>query len=298
MPSAAAMGPGSPFARRDDKIISARVRAAGSSFYWAMRLQPREKRAGLFAVYAFCREVDDIADGDAGVADPVRALESWAMRIDDIFDGEATTPLERTLVTAIERFGLRKADFLAIIEGMLLDAKGPIQRPQNAELIHYCDCVASAVGRLCIRIFGDASEAAKTLATEQGQALQLTNIMRDVEEDAQRQRIYIPRDILERHGLKAAPAEALAGHPELPAVRAELGALALARFKAAQAAAARCDQVAIRPAMMMMDAYRQTYDSWAANAWHPPLSTPLHKLLKRAFLIKKAIGLWVRQSPE
>jgi len=296
MPSATALPSYPSSDRRDDKIISAQVRAAGSSFYWAMRLQPRDKRAGLFAVYAFCREVDDIADGDAGVADPIRALETWTARIDDVFDGSAQTPLERTLVTAIERFGLRKADFLAIIEGMLMDAHGPIQRPDFETLTHYCDCVASAVGRLCIRIFGDASDAAKRLASEQGQALQLTNILRDIEEDAQRERIYIPDDILKRHGVEALPPKALIGHAALQPIRQEIGALALERFQAAEAAAAQCDPVAIRPAMMMMDAYRQTFDTWAANDWQAPPASPLRSLKKRVTLIKKAIGLWARQS--
>lgn len=284
-----------PADMEDDRLIAAQVRAAGSSFYWAMRLQPRHKRAGLFAIYAFCREVDDIADGDAGVADPVRALERWVVRIDDVFDGAAKTPLERALVRSIQAFGLRKADFLAIIEGMMVDAKGPMQRPTMDQLIHYCDCVASAVGRLCIRVFGDASDPAKKLASEQGLALQLTNILRDIEEDAQRGRIYVPRPILKAHGLEDVPPETLIGHPSLPGVRGDLGALALAHFNAAQEAAAQCDPVAIRPAMMMMDAYRHTYDSWARSDWHPPKASPLRKLAKRGMLIQKALRLWVRQ---
>lgn len=280
----------------DDRLVAAQVRAAGSSFYWAMRLQPRRKRAGLFAIYAFCREVDDIADGDAGVADPVRALERWVARIDELFDGYAKTPLERSLVRAIVDFSLRKADFLAVIEGMMVDAKGPMQRPTMDQLTHYCDCVASAVGRLCIRVFGDASDAAKTLASEQGQALQLTNILRDIEEDAHRKRIYIPLPILKAHGLESVPPRDLIGHGRLPRVRADLGALASQRFQAADAAAAQCDQVAIRPAMMMMDAYRHTFDSWARNGWQPPNASPLSKLAKRAMLLQKALRLWVRQG--
>lgn len=286
-----------PSPAQDDRIVAASVRAAGSSFYWAMRLQSPQKRAGLFAIYAFCREVDDIADGDADVPDPVRALEAWSARVEALFEGEADeTPLERSLVRAIDAFGLRRIDFLAVIEGMLMDANGPIQRPDMKTLTHYCDCVASAVGRLCIGVFGDASPPAKKLASEQGQALQLTNILRDIEEDAARGRIYVPMDILKAHRMHTVQPSALIGHPGLVAVRADLGALAQARFDAAEAEAALCDQSAIRPAMMMMDAYRQTFDSWAANDWQQPASSVVASLKKRGLLMGKALGLWIRQG--
>lgn len=280
----------------DDREIAAQVRAAGSSFYWAMRLQPRRKRAGLFAIYAFCREVDDIADGDADVADPTQALEDWRERVETLYQETAQTPLERSLLRAIGHFELKKADFLAIIEGMLMDANGPIRRPDMETLTHYCDCVASAVGRLCIGVFGDASAPAKALASEQGQALQLTNILRDIEEDAERGRIYVPMDILQAHGLETVAPSALVDHLKLSLVRADLGALAGMRFRAAEALAAQCDQRAIRPAMMMMDAYRQTYDSWAANDWQLPASTVSTRVKKRSVLMAKALGLWLRRG--
>lgn len=277
----------------DDAEVTALVRAAGSSFYWAMRLQPAHKRQALFAVYAFCRVVDDIADGDAGVADPVRALERWVMRIDSLYDGEADNALERALIYAITQFALRKSDFLAIIEGMMMDAKGPILRPDWQSLTHYCDCVASAVGRLCIRVFGDASKPARTLADHQGQALQLTNILRDIEEDAQRGRIYVPIEVLTKHAMQLVPPDVLPGHPGLTAIRADLGQAAKAHYEAADTAARSCDAVAIRPAMMMMDAYRQKYNDWADSDWSGPPDTPLHKLRQRASLMMKAAQLWV-----
>ncbi|MEO0412730.1 MAG: squalene/phytoene synthase family protein [Pseudomonadota bacterium] len=278
--------------RADHAQTAATVRAAGSSFYWAMRLQPLHKRRALFAVYAFCRVVDDIADGDAGVADPVRALERWVMRVEALYDDEASDALERCLVSAINAFDLRKRDFLAIIEGMMMDANGPVLRPDWQELTHYCDCVASAVGRLCIRIFGDASDDARALADHQGQALQLTNILRDIEEDAERGRIYVPRELLSKHHMLTVQPEHLIGHRALPAVRAELGAAAQARYDGADAAARQCDASAIRPAMMMMDAYHQKLDDWAQSDWHGPPDNPIHKIRQRVQLMLKAAQLW------
>ncbi|MEM7569541.1 MAG: squalene/phytoene synthase family protein [Pseudomonadota bacterium] len=280
--------------RSDAAEVAAQVRAAGSSFYWAMRLQPQDKRNALFAVYAFCRVVDDIADGDANVPDPMRALERWVVHIDRLYDGDAADALDRSLVQAIDSYGLRQADFLAIIEGMMMDAAGPIARPDWETLTHYCDCVASAVGRLCIRIFGDASADARALANHQGQALQLTNILRDIEEDAARGRIYVPREILIERQMEAVPAAYLTGHEGLAALRAQLGKAAYAEYHAAERAAQKCDAIAIRPAMMMMDAYRQKLDDWAANDWLEPPANPIHKLRQRADLMMKAARLWMK----
>ena len=282
--------------KADDAVVASQVRAAGSSFYWAMRLQPPNKRAGLFAVYAFCRIVDDIADGDAGVADPQRALERWVLRVEALYDGKAEDALGRALVRAVHEFKLRQSDFLSIIEGMMMDANGPVLRPDWPTLTHYCDCVASAVGRLCIRIFGDSSDHARALADHQGQALQLTNILRDIEEDAERGRIYVPQEILADVQANDMSPTALASSAVLPAIRAQIGAAALQRCEAAEAAAHACDAVAIRPAMMMMDAYRQTFDDWAAAGWHRPKSSPVIKLRRRADLMMKAAKLWLVPS--
>jgi phytoene synthase len=128
-------------------------RAGGSSFYLAMRILGREKREAMFDVYSFCREVDDIADSDAPRLQRVADLAAWRQNIDSVYSNRIPPGLEQ-LAKAIARFGLRKGDFLAVIDGVEMDAREDILAPSLERLELYCDRVACAVGRLCVRIFG------------------------------------------------------------------------------------------------------------------------------------------------
>ncbi|MBX7200283.1 MAG: squalene/phytoene synthase family protein, partial [Rhodospirillaceae bacterium] len=183
-------------ATSDADLIRAKVQAAGSSFYWAMRFLPQAKREALFAIYAFCREVDDIADGDATRPEKIVALDAWRQKVEALYQGKASDAISRALTQAVATHGLRKKDFIAVIQGMEMDARGPIVAPSLDELDLYCDCVAAAVGRLCVPVFGEATPAGERVANRLGRALQLTNILRDVEEDAGIGRLYLPAELL------------------------------------------------------------------------------------------------------
>lgn len=248
--------------------IRAKVQAAGSSFYWAMRFMPQGKREALFAIYAFCREVDDIADGDLSREGKIVALDRWRQKIDEIFAGRASDAITRVLMEAIHPFGLRRKDFIAVIQGMEMDARGPVVAPSREELDTYCDCVASAVGRLCVQVFGEA-EAGQKVAGHLGRALQLTNILRDVEEDAAIGRLYLPRELLVPEGLGDLPPAAVARDVRLPHVMAAVGEMAEQEFINAGLAMAMCDRAKMRPAMVMMVVYRRHLDRLRANGWHP-----------------------------
>ena len=152
-----------------------------------MRLLPPEKRAAMYAVYAFCRDVDDIADEPGELADKKTALTAWRGWIEDLYQGRTPGhPVARALRQPIAEFDLKQADFLAVIEGMELDAKPDIRIADRDALIDYCDKVACAVGRLSVRVFGMAEEDGLALARAEGLALQLTNILRDVAESSAR----------------------------------------------------------------------------------------------------------------
>ena len=146
------------------ETIRHRVEEAGTSFYWAMRLLPRDRRNGMYAIYAFCREVDDIADGDRPVEQKLAALAAWRGEIDNLFDGEARHLVARALLEPTRRFQLRKKDFLAVLAGMEMDAREDIRAPYFASLDLYCARVASAVGHLSVHVFGDAGDAAHRVA--------------------------------------------------------------------------------------------------------------------------------------
>lgn len=258
--------------------VHARVRTAGSSFYWAMRLVPRPRRLALYAIYAFCRDVDDIADGDLSREGKIVALGRWRQKIDELFTGRAADPITRVLMDAVQRFGLRRKDLVAVIEGVETDARGPVVAPSQEELDRYCDCVASAVGRLCVRVFGE-TEAGEKVAASLGTALQLTNILRDVDEDAAVGRLYLPKEILASEGLDSMSPQAVARDVRLPRVMAKVGTLAERAFANAKLALTACDRAKMRPAVVMMMVYRRHLDRLRANGWRP---LPPRSALSRA----------------
>jgi squalene synthase HpnD len=264
------------------QAIRQRVEAAGTSFYWAMRLLPPERRDGMYAIYAFCREVDDIADNTGPPAPKQAALAAWHREIDALYAGQPQQFVARALVEPVERYRLRRDDFHAVIDGMEMDAAEDIRAADSATLDLYCGRVAAAVGHLSVHVFGDASSAAHSVADHLGRALQLTNILRDLDEDAQRGRLYLPREILERHGIATTDPLAVLRHPALPAACRELAALALTHFDQAAEAMARCSRRAMRPAAVMGAFYRAMLDALLREGWRDPsrrvgLSKP-HKL--------------------
>src|SRR4029077_108647 len=233
------------------QAIRQRVEAAGTSFYWAMRLLPRRRRDGMYAVYAFCREVDDIADDTAPPAQKAVALAAWHAEIEALYAGTPRHLVARALRDPVMRFRLRREDFHAVIHGMEMDAAEDIRAPDLATLDLYCARVAGAVGHLSVHVFGDESPVAHNVADRLGRALQLTNILRDLDEDARRGRLYLPREILDRHGIRSSDPLEVPRHPALPAACRELAQLALAHFEEASQAMARCSRWAMRPAAVM-----------------------------------------------
>src|SRR6478736_6659875 len=182
--------------------VSYGTSASGSSFYAAMRILPREQREAMFQIYSFCRQVDDIADSDGPRAERLAALQQWRDDIDALYRGEPPARL-KDYVASVKSFGLKREDFLAIVDGMEMDVPADIRAPDMATLDLYCDRVASAVGRLSVRVFGLGEEDGIALAHHLGRALQLTNILRDIDEDAGLGRLYLPREGLLLAGITA-----------------------------------------------------------------------------------------------
>lgn len=250
----------------DAAEIEALVRAAGTSFHRGMAILPPPRRRAMYAIYAFCRIVDDIADEDSPYETRKPRLDQWRTRIAALYRGESVDPLTRELLRAIPEYALRREDFDAVIDGMAMDAEAPIVAPDEATLDLYCDRVAAAVGRLSVRAFGDASPAADLVAHHLGRALQLTNILRDIHEDAQRHRLYLPRELLAAHAVPPDPAAALA-HPALPQVCAALAARAHAHFRNADTHMARCDRRSMKPARLMAATYAALLARLEARGW-------------------------------
>ncbi len=271
-----------------DAAATARVRQivtrSGSSFLWGMRILPRRRRETMYAIYAFCREVDDIADGPGEAESRMRALGEWRAEIEALYAGRPSRPVARALAPAVAAFGLPRAEFLAIIDGMEMDVADTMRAPAMAELDTYCRRVAGAVGLLSIRVFGADEPEAHSLAMVLGRALQLTNILRDLTEDAALGRLYLPRELLEEHGIDTRdPALALA-HPGLPAVCTALAADAGAGFDETRRLLSRCDQRRLRPSVVMMEVYERLLGLLEARGWHQP---------DRAVRVPSATKLWI-----
>ena len=244
--------------------------AAGSSFYTAMRILPRPRREAMYAIYRFCRAVDDIADGEEPSEERLRALDGWRRDVDRLFAGGHSGGAA-FLAEPVQSFRLRSEDFHAVIDGMAMDAAADIRAPDWATLDLYCDRVASAVGRLSVRVFGLDPAAGDALAHHLGRALQLTNILRDLDEDCGRGRLYLPREALVEAGIDptALPAEVLA-RPELGTACIAVADRAREHFRRADSLMAAAPRAAVRAPRLMGAAYRQILDRLLARGWAAP----------------------------
>jgi presqualene diphosphate synthase len=228
--------------------------ASGSSFYAAMRILPREQRETMFQIYSFCRQVDDIADSDGPRPERLAALQKWRDDIDALYQGRPPERL-RDYVASVKRFDLQREDFLAIVDGMQMDVPQDIRAPDLATLDLYCDRVASAVGRLSVRVFGLPHEDGILLAHHLGRALQLTNILRDIDEDAGFGRLYLPRESLLEAGITETDPVKVANDPALPKVCAPLVARAKEHFKKSDEIMARHPRHVVRAPRIMSKYY-------------------------------------------
>jgi presqualene diphosphate synthase len=280
---AAAPGRAAETADEARAAVRARVEAAGTSFYWAMRVLPEARRDAMFAIYAFCREVDDIADGSAAPEAKRGDLEAWRGEIAGLFGGRPATTAGRALLAPTRAFDLRREDFLAVIDGMEMDV-ADIRAPGLAELDLYCDRVASAVGRLSVRAFGVATEAADRVAHALGRALQLTNILRDLAEDGARGRLYLPRELLQAEGISATDPATVLKQPALPRVCVALAEIAERHFAEARAAMRECPRRPMRPAAAMAAVYHAILGRLRRRGWRD---------LEREVRIPAALKLWL-----
>jgi len=262
----------------DADAVETMVIRAGTSFHSAMKMLPVERRAAMYALYAFCREVDDIADEPGTPEEKEAGLAYWRAEIAAVFGGEPPhSSIGRELALARPRFDLEPQPFLDIIDGMAMDAHDPIQAPSAAELDLYCARVAGAVGHVSVRAFGTPREAGKKIADAQGRALQLTNILRDIAEDAERDRLYLPRETLVANGITSTKPQDVLAHPNLPLVCAEVARQARGYFKEALDTMNTCPRKTVRPARVMLEMYRRILDQMEARGWEKfrePVSLP------------------------
>lgn len=244
--------------------------AARSSFYAAMRVLPRPQREAMYHVYAFCRAVDDVADNGGARETRLAELARFKADIEQLYAMGKISERTRDLVEPVAQFGLLKADFFAIIDGMEMDAIRDIRAPSWKELDLYCDRAASAVGRLSVRIFGMGEAQGIELSHNLGRALQLTNILRDLDEDAAMGRLYLPKEALLDAGISETNIESILNHPALDRVCRTIAQKTRNYYDRSEAIMARCPRRAARSPRMMATVYRGILEKLIARGWNAP----------------------------
>ena len=264
-----------------DEYCQKKAAASGSSFYYSFLFLPPLRRRAITALYAYCREVDDVVDE---MQDPEVArarLAWWSDEIGRLYAGDPQHPVTRALAPHLSAFDIRRDSLLLVLEGMAMDLQ------QNryldyAALARYCHNVAGVVGELSAGIFGASQERTYEYARKLGLALQLTNIIRDVGEDARRGRVYLPLDELQRHGVRVA--DLLEGRyvdGYLPLMRLQ-AQRARSVYAEALAALPAADRPAQRPGLVMAAIYATLLDEIEREDFrvlHQRVAlTPLRKL--------------------
>jgi len=273
-----AVAPATPSLRDAYAYCEEVTRRSSSNFFYAFRLLSSERRTALFAVYAFCRFVDDIAD-DEGKRDPARLLARWRDELARVYNGSPTHPIGRALADAALRFGLEQRHFLDLIRGVEMDLTCRRYATFD-QLYEYCYLVASTVGLLCIEIFGHRHASARDYAVDLGIAFQLTNILRDVMEDGRRGRIYLPLEDLRR--FDCTEAELLSGRysPRLGALMAFECGRARAYYLRARGALAAEDRGSLAAAEAMRLIYERLLDRIEArhfDVFGPKVTLPRYE---------------------
>src|SRR5436190_17755230 len=243
--------------------------ASGSSFYAAMRILPQAQREAMFQIYSFCRQVDDIADSNGPRGERLAALQQWRDDIDALYRGTPPARL-KDYVGPVKAFGLKREDFLAIVDGMEMDVPADIRAPDMATLDLYCDRVASAVGRLSVRVFGLGEQDGIALAHHLGRALQLTNILRDIDEDAEIGRLYLPHEELRKAGIVSTDPKAVLTSAGLGQVCGAVATRALSHFQQADTIMARNPRRTVKAPRIMEEVYRVMLQGMVTRGWAPP----------------------------
>ena len=272
-------------------LAALEAKVAGSSFYAAMKLMPAKKRAAMFAIYAFCRAVDDIADDLGGDRiERAAALESWRRDLEALYRGQEPNQAA-FLVEAVNAFGLEQADFIAVIDGMAMDVAGDIVAPDRVTLDLYCDRVASAVGRLSVKVFSMEDKDGVDLSHHLGRALQLTNILRDLDEDAAIGRLYLSKESLAAAGITATDPKAVVADPRINMAAQVTAATARVHYDAADRIMQRARKGNLRAPRLMRAAYGRILQRMQAIGWAPPRArVSLSKLEKLWVVIRYGLA--------
>lgn len=273
--------------------IKKMVKKSGTSFFWSIRLLPFAKRQAMYTIYAFCRHIDDIVDGNAPAKEKLELLKAWRQELNNIYDKKVpTTEIGRRIYKNCMRFKLPKAEFEQLIDSIAMDLPQPLQAPDMETFNRYCRGVAGAPGNLTLRIFGCHDEKLiEELSCALGRALQITNILRDIKEDAQAQRIYIPAEMLHSAGITSRNPEQVLCDKNLAVAREELARLADSDYKSAFEKIKLLPKRAAKQVRMIAYIYRRYFDIMQNRGWEIISPKPrISKPTKFCLIMKAWLG--------
>ena len=254
---------------------------------------PKAKREAMYTIYAFCRHIDDIVDGDSDMSEKQELLQAWREELDNIYDKKVpATEIGRRIYKNCMRFKLPKEEFMKLIDSISMDIPQPLQAPSLNEFYAYCRGVAGVPGNLSLRIFGCADEKIiNDLATTLGNALQITNILRDVKEDAMSNRLYIPREFLQKANISSKDPRSVVVDKNLAAARRELARIAAENYRKVYEILEKQEKTTARPIRLITDLYRKYFDIMEKRGWEIISPKPrVSKWCKLRILLKNLLS--------
>ena len=238
-----------------------------SSFYWGMKILGKDRRNAMFILYEFCKKADSIADSHLLKKEKKKKINNLRKEINDIFNNNLSNNFGKILKFNIDKYKLNKKHFLDIIDGVEMDIKDIMICPSKKTFNLYCYRVAGAVGLLSLKIFGEYNKKTTTFGLYLANALQITNILRDIKQDQAMGRIYIPKEILNKVGIKKKKISFILKDKRFPEACKKLSNLADLNFELAEKQLKLCSKNKLKSAVLMMNTYKLLLKKIKKNGW-------------------------------
>ena len=273
------------------KIVRSKIKnGSGRTVFWGMQFLPKAKREALYTLLAFVRHLEDVVESPVALAEKQEILSMWREEMDNIFERRVpATDIGRRIYKNCMRFKLPKAEFLNLVDSISANIDNPLKAPTLKQLSGYCRGVGGMTGSLSLRVFGCTDEQTiRELSTSLGLAVQITNILLNVKEDAQNGRLYIPQELLEKAGISATDPKSVVVDKNLAVAREELAKLADADFKKADVLIQKLDKKTARPVKMIAAIYRKYFDIMQNRGWEVISPKPQLSKMKKLTLALRA----------
>ena len=273
-----------------NKSIKKIVKKSGSSFFWGMYALPTKERRAIYTLYAFCRHIDDIVDGNDATSQKMELIEAWRREIDNIYDKKVPAScIGRNIYKNCMRFNIPKSDLTSLISSISMDLPNPMQAPQLDDFYKYCQGVACAPGSMSLRIFGCNDEKLiKDLSISLGIAMQTTNILRDIKDDALSDRLYIPKEFLQKAGIYSVDPKEVIVDKNLSVAREELAKIALQNYDSAFNLINKLDKKMSKRIKALAYIYKRYFDIMQNRGWEIISPKPTISNFLKIFLVLKA----------